>query len=116
KCFGLIVSDAYDNHWQTSKAKWKSVRGQTEGIVETTIRGRVSIPTLIGDGYTSSDLCYAQLKVNLSDCSIVFAGNANTSTGWTPHSSPIYHTPEAWLFNDTLSFRPSCPENIHVEV
>ncbi|KAA1085275.1 hypothetical protein PGT21_001492 [Puccinia graminis f. sp. tritici] len=115
KCRATLNSDAYGNSWEKANVKWKSPKHQKEGVVEATIHGRMDIPT--NEGSTiKSHVCYATLKVNLTDCSIVLRKNDTADQGWDPHHSPIYRNQDTWNWNETLTFRPDCPENIHVEV
>ncbi|KAH9445119.1 hypothetical protein MJO29_013278 [Puccinia striiformis f. sp. tritici] len=115
KCRGTLNSDAYGNSWEKANVVWKSPKHQKEGVVEATIHGRIDIPT--NDGSTiQSHVCYATVKVNITDCSMVLGKNATADQGWDLHKSPIYRNQDTWNWNETLTFRPDCPENIHVEV
>lgn len=112
KCTATLNSAAYGNSWEKPNVKWKSPKHATEGIVDATVKGRVKAPTDLG-GTTKSHVCYAQLRVNVTDCSMILGTN---TAGWDPHKSPVYTTPDTWYFNDTISFRPDCPESIYLEV
>lgn len=115
KCRATLNSDAYGNSWQEANVHWKSPKHRTEGQVEATIHGRIKTPTADGST-TKSHVCYATLTVNLGDCTMILGNNATADMGWDAHKSPIYRSQESWIWNDTVSFRPDCPENIHVEV
>jgi hypothetical protein len=82
KCRATLNSDAYGNSWEKANVKWKSPKHQIDGIVEATIHGRIDIPTNTGST-VPSHVCYATLKVNLTDCSIVFGNNVTVDQGWT---------------------------------
>ncbi|KAI9631424.1 hypothetical protein KEM48_014399 [Puccinia striiformis f. sp. tritici PST-130] len=81
KCRGTLNSDAYGNSWEKANVVWKSPKHQKEGVVEATIHGRIDIPT--NDGSTiQSHVCYATVKVNITDCSMVLGKNATADQGW----------------------------------
>jgi hypothetical protein len=83
KCRATLNSDAYGNSWEKANVVWKSPKHQKEGVVEATIHGRMDIPT--NEGSTiKSHVCYATLKVNLTDCSIVLGKNDTADQGWDP--------------------------------
>ncbi|KNZ43995.1 hypothetical protein VP01_962g5 [Puccinia sorghi] len=118
KCRATLNSDANGNSWERPNLKWKSPKHQQEGIVEATVFGRLETPT--GSGWTTlSHTCYATLKVDLKDCSIVMSKNLTSNPRWSAHKSPIYYSQTEWNsmnWNETVSFRADCPESIHVEV
>ncbi|KAG0142589.1 hypothetical protein CROQUDRAFT_662378 [Cronartium quercuum f. sp. fusiforme G11] len=112
KCTATLNSAAYGNYWEKANVKWKSPKHATAGIVDATVQGRVNAPTDLG-GTTKSHVCYAQIRVNLTDCSLILGDSAKD---WDPHTSPIYKSGDTWKFNDTISWRYDCPESLFLEV
>lgn len=84
KCTATLNSAAYANSWEKPNVKWKSPKHASDGVIDATIHGRIEVPTDLG-GTTKAHVCYAQIRVNLTDCTFVRGANA---TSWDPYVIP----------------------------